>query len=377
MTSDASRGAEAPPELVQLLTPEGERDRAPRLRHRPDHGRDARAVPRPGPGPPGRPRGRRTAAAGRARHLGLAARPGGRPDRLGPRPDRRRHGLPDLPRARRRLVPRRRPGQAARALPRRQPRRLGSRRSTTSTSTRSSSAARPCTPSATPWASSATAREDGEAPSSTSATAPPPGRRQRGVHLGLGLQRARRVLLPEQPVGDLRAAGAADRIPLYQRASGFGFPGIRVDGNDVLRLPRRHPPGHAGRPRGAGPDADRGVHLPDGRAHHLRRPDPLPAGRRAGGVEAQGPDRAGEGVPGPAPAWRTRSSSTPSTPRPTSSARGVRQALPGDARSRPLAIFDNVYAEPHAADSRPSASEFARLPAILRRAGGGGPMTDR
>jgi pyruvate dehydrogenase E1 component alpha subunit len=24
------------------------------------------------------------------------------------------------------------------------------------------------------------------------------------------------------------------RIPLYQRASGFGFPGIRVDGNDVL-----------------------------------------------------------------------------------------------------------------------------------------------
>jgi pyruvate dehydrogenase E1 component alpha subunit len=24
------------------------------------------------------------------------------------------------------------------------------------------------------------------------------------------------------------------RIPLYQRASGFGFPGLRVDGNDVL-----------------------------------------------------------------------------------------------------------------------------------------------
>jgi 2-oxoisovalerate dehydrogenase E1 component alpha subunit len=24
------------------------------------------------------------------------------------------------------------------------------------------------------------------------------------------------------------------RVPLYQRASGFGFPGIRVDGNDVL-----------------------------------------------------------------------------------------------------------------------------------------------
>src|SRR4029450_8390847 len=26
------------------------------------------------------------------------------------------------------------------------------------------------------------------------------------------------------------------RIPLYQRANGFGFPGIRVDGNDVLAV---------------------------------------------------------------------------------------------------------------------------------------------
>ena len=26
------------------------------------------------------------------------------------------------------------------------------------------------------------------------------------------------------------------RVPLYQRASGFGFPGVRVDGNDVLAV---------------------------------------------------------------------------------------------------------------------------------------------
>ena len=26
------------------------------------------------------------------------------------------------------------------------------------------------------------------------------------------------------------------RIPLYQRARGFGFPGVRVDGNDVLAV---------------------------------------------------------------------------------------------------------------------------------------------
>ena len=28
------------------------------------------------------------------------------------------------------------------------------------------------------------------------------------------------------------------RIPLYQRAPGFGFPGVRVDGNDVLACSR-------------------------------------------------------------------------------------------------------------------------------------------
>src|SRR3712207_9517175 len=26
------------------------------------------------------------------------------------------------------------------------------------------------------------------------------------------------------------------RVPLYQRAAGFGFPGVRVDGNDVLAV---------------------------------------------------------------------------------------------------------------------------------------------
>ena len=132
-----------------------------------------------------------------------------------------------------------------------------------------------------------------------------PGRRERGVHLGLGDQRAGRVLLPEQPVGDLRAAGAAE-------------PGAALPAGARLRLPRRpgrrqrraglpggHPAGAAGGPGRAGPDADRGVHLPDGRAHHHRRPDPVPAGRRARGVEAQGPDRAGQGVPGPAPSMAT------------------------------------------------------------------------
>ena len=69
----------------------------------------------------------------------------------------RRHGLPDLPGARRGLVPRGRPAATARPLPWRQPRRLGPEGAATSTSTRSSSAPRPCTRPATRWASSGTA----------------------------------------------------------------------------------------------------------------------------------------------------------------------------------------------------------------------------
>ena len=89
------------------------------------------------------------------------------------------------------------------------------------------------------------------------------------------------------------------RVPLYQRASGFGFPGVRVDGNDVLGLPRRHPQGPRRRAQRAGADADRGVHLPDEPAHDQRRPAPLPARQRGRDVEAQGPDRAGARLPDP------------------------------------------------------------------------------
>ena len=60
---------------------------------------------------------------------------------------------------------------------------------------------------------------------------------------------------------------------------------------------RRHPGRAAARPRRPGPDVRGGVHLPDGRAHHDRRPDPLPAQRRRGALEAQGPDRPRRGLP--------------------------------------------------------------------------------
>ena len=126
-----------------------------------------------------------------------------------------------------------------------------------------------------------------------------PGRRERGVRLVVGLQRPGRVLLPEQPVRDLRAGRAAE-------------PGPDLPAGERLRLPRRpgrrqrrarllrgDQAGAAGRPRGPGPDADRGVHLPDGRAHHHRRPHQVPARQRARGLAAARPDRARPVLPGP------------------------------------------------------------------------------
>ena len=61
------------PDLVQLLTPEGERVDAPATTPSSRTSTDeehARPLPRPGPDPPHRHRGHRAAAPGRARHLG-------------------------------------------------------------------------------------------------------------------------------------------------------------------------------------------------------------------------------------------------------------------------------------------------------------------
>ena len=127
-----------------------------------------------------------------------------------------------------------------------------------------------------------------------------PGRRARGHGVRGGLRRARGLLLPEQPVGDLRAGGQA-------------VAGAAVGAVHRLRVPRRpgrrqrraglpggHQVGAGGVPVGQRPGDDRGVHLPDGRAHHVRRPDTLSAGRRGRALEAARPDRAGAGAPVPA-----------------------------------------------------------------------------
>ena len=84
-----TRGGGSPPPAAAGPGPaahaRGRAGRAPRLRARHQRRRAARALPRPRARPPVGRRGDRAAAPGRAGHLGLAARPGGRAGRRRPR----------------------------------------------------------------------------------------------------------------------------------------------------------------------------------------------------------------------------------------------------------------------------------------------------
>ena len=270
--------------------PRGRAGRAPRLllRRRPERRRarpsDPRLLPRHGADPPHRRRGDRAAAPGRARPLGPAARPGGGADRLRPRAAPAGLRLPDLPRARRRLLPRASTRSACSACSAASTRAAGTRTRTTSTCTRSSSARRRCTRPATRWASSATATVGTGDPDRDAAViayfgdgATSQGDVNEAFIFAASLQRARSSSSARTTSG--RSPSRSSGRPASRSTSGppgFGFPGVRVDGNDVLARPRGHPAALPARARRAGADLDRGVHLPDGRAHHLRRPDPLP-----------------------------------------------------------------------------------------------------
>ena len=92
----------------------------------------------------------------------------------------------------------------------------------------------------------------------------------------VGEQRATRALLPEQPVGDLRAD-----VPPVPGPAGRPRQGFR--GAERARRRQRRAGLLRGDERGARAgtvrgwaDLRRGRDLPDGRTHHVRRPDPLP-----------------------------------------------------------------------------------------------------
>ena len=123
----------------------------------------------------------------------------------------------------------------------------GTRTSSSSTCTRSSSARRPCTPPATPWASPWTAgpaRDDGEAVIAYFGDgATSQGDVNEAFIWAERLQRADRLLLPEQPVRDLRAAGAADPHPALPAGGRLRLP--RRTGRRQRRA--RHVRGHPAR----------------------------------------------------------------------------------------------------------------------------------
>ena len=163
------------------------------------------------------------------------------------------------------------------------------------------------------------------------------------------------------------------RVPLWERSTGYGFPGVRIDGNDVLACLAVTRWALEECRTGQRAGDDRGLHLPDGCAHHLRRPDPLSDGRRGGALEAARPDPAGQGAVVPAGAGRSGVLRLGGQSRPTSWPPGSGRTASALEKPPPERIFANVYTEPHAqleAQQADYLAIWAPLPTV-----GPGPMT--
>ena len=93
------------------------------------------------------------------------------------------------------------------------------------------------------------------------------------------------------------------RIPLYQRARGFGFPGVQVDGNDVFACLAVTRKAMQAAREGQGPTLIEAFTYRMGAHTTTDDPTRYRLASRARVVEAEGPDRAGEGrtwsAPGP------------------------------------------------------------------------------
>src|SRR3984957_630616 len=301
--------------------------------------------------------------------MAAPARPGSRADRVRPRPVRQGHGVPVLPGARRGLVPWPRPAPHPRALPRRQPRRLGPGGAQVPPLHDRHRRPDPARDRVRDGHQERRGRGRG-GHRLLRRRRDQPGRRERGVRLGVRLQRPRGLLLPEQPVGHLRAGRAAEPRPDLPAGTRVRLPRRPGRRQRRARLLRGDQARAAGRPRGPGPHADRGVHLPDGRPHHDRRPHQVPALERARGLAAARSDRARPGLPGPHRRGRQRLLRR--------GQRGGRRRggapagrLPGAARSGPAgAVRQRLRGT--APDSRRGTGPVCGLPGRVRRRRRGG-----
>ena len=164
-----------------------------------------------------------------------------------------------------------------------------------------------------------------------------------------GLQRAGGLLLPEQPVGHLRAHREA-------------VPGADLPARGRLRLPRRpggrqrrargargHPGGPGARPRpGSGPMLVEAFTYRMGAHTTSDDPTRYRLRRGAGGVGGQGPDRPLKAYLTKARAGRRGVLRRGATQESDALAKRVRDGVRIMPDPDPMAIFENVYADGHA-----------------------------
>ena len=182
-----------------------------------------------------------------------------------------------------------------------------------------------CTPSATPWARSSTGgQECAIAYFGDGATS------QGDFHEACnfaGVFRAPVVFFCQNNQWAISVPLAKQTAaPIHRKAEAYGFPGVRVDGNDVAAVYAAVREAADAGPRRRRPDADRGGDVPDGRALDGRRRHALPARGPACGVARRRSPGAGEGRTDLRPGWPTSRSWTRWTPR-------RRRSRPGPARA--------------------------------------------
>ena len=133
---------------------------------------------------------------------------------------------------------------------------------------------------------------------------------------------------------------------IWRRAEGYGFPGVRVDGNDVLAVREATRGGGRAGARRRGPDADRGDDVPDRRALHRRRPRAVPRRRRGRASPRRRPDRALPGVAARETALRTTAFAAACEEEAEAFAMQVRAGVIATPPPPEAWMFDWVYAEP-------------------------------
>ena len=94
------------------------------------------------------------------------------------------------------------------------------------------------------------------------------------------------------------------RVPLYHRSSGFGFPGLRVDGNDVLACYAVTRAALDRARRGEGPSLVEAYTYRMGAHTTSDDPTRYRMAERGRGVAGERPDRPDADLPGPAGARR-------------------------------------------------------------------------